>query len=83
MSAADHVFGAGHRLHPVTKMPLESGRGRLDDKRQGYLHLNVIHREHGHEAAERMRAALDEFYAPPKPVVEEVAETKEGEETNG
>jgi hypothetical protein len=54
------VFGSNARLHPITKMPLEGGSGRLSDDLQARLvHLPVIAREQGQAAAQAMLALLD------------------------
>ena len=45
------VFGADAKLHPVTGMPLETGRGALSDKQQALIHLGHIEREQGQEVA--------------------------------
>lgn len=66
MSAADNVFGVGHRVHPVTKRPLESGIGCLSDDQQAGLHLLQIEQEEGVEAAEEMRKKLAKAAQPAK-----------------
>ena len=54
------VFGQNARLHPITKLPLESGSGCLPDDLQARLvHLPVIAREQGQAAAQAMLALLD------------------------
>lgn len=63
-NAADHVFGVDHQIHPVTKMPLETGVGALSIEQQAMLHIAEIHRMHGKEAADNMRAALNEHLHP-------------------
>ncbi len=48
------VFGADAKLHPVTGMPLESGRGALSEKQQALVHLGHIARERGSDVADAM-----------------------------
>jgi len=52
------VFGDGCRIHPITHMPLESGRGALSDDAQALLHCEVIEQQQGKAAANEMRAKL-------------------------
>lgn len=63
--AEKNTFGAAVKLHPITRRPLENGIGALSEDRQAELHLAVIEREEGKEAAERVRKALH-----PEPVKE-------------
>ena len=62
MPAEDHVFGFEHKIHPVTKMLIENGRGALTEQQQGYLHLYVIKHHHGKDAMDAMKKKLDAFY---------------------
>ena len=45
------VFGADAKLHPVTGMPLETGKGALPDQQQALIHLGYIEREQGKDVA--------------------------------
>lgn len=64
MSAADHVFGHGHRVHPVTKRPLESGIGALPEHVQAKHHIDAIEHEEGKSVADKMRAELHKLTLP-------------------
>lgn len=61
-SQADkNIYGEDVRLHPITKMPFEQGRGCLPDDVQAYnVHLVQIHHMHGEKAAADMRRKLDD-----------------------
>ena len=56
--AEKNVFGTDARLHPVTGMALESGRGCLSDEQQADIHCNFIEGHHGKSVeADTMRPA--------------------------
>lgn len=56
--AEKNVFGEDCTLHPITKRPLERGRGALPDDVQAAMHIMDIEREGGKELADAMRAKL-------------------------
>jgi hypothetical protein len=56
--AEKNVFGVEAKLHPVTLMPLESGRGALPDEMQADIQCGEIERSHGKKAADDMRRKL-------------------------
>lgn len=66
MSAHDHVFGVHHRIHPVTKMPLENGVGHLSDHEQALQHIAYIEEKDGKDVADKLREKLKELAEVPK-----------------
>ncbi len=58
----ERVFGVGHRLHPVTGMPLNQGVGAAGEREQAEDHLNVIRKNEGYGAWQRMRHRVWEHY---------------------
>lgn len=59
------TFGPNAQRHPITGIPLESGSGALQPKKQAYLHLQVIAHVEGAAVAAEVRKNLDAFYAAP------------------
>lgn len=56
--AEKNVFGADVKLHPITKMPLEQGKGALSHDDQARLHVDIIHTQQGESVADEMRKKL-------------------------
>ena len=56
--AEKNTFGADVKLHPITKMPLEQGRGALPHDQQAMMHCDVIEHQHGKHHADAMRREL-------------------------
>lgn len=83
---SQQVFGADHKTHPVTGLPLESGIGSLPEKEQGYSQCDVMEQTQGKEAADAMRQKIKDYYDPPEPLPEpELSEfsTEIEEKTDG
>ena len=53
--AMKNVFGEDVKLHPITKRPIEQGRGALSADQQAEQHLIDIEREEGKHVADAMR----------------------------
>ena len=56
--AEKNVFGHDVKLHPVTRMPIEQGKGALPADEQAWAHCVYIEQHHGKEMADAMRAEL-------------------------
>ena len=56
--ATKNTFGHNVKVHPVTLMPIEQGRGALPEHQQIVNHLVVIEREQGLKVADAMRKKL-------------------------
>jgi len=56
--ATKNTFGTDVKIHPVTMLPIEQGRGALSEHQQVHNHLVTIEREHGLKAADAMRNKL-------------------------
>ena len=75
-TADDNVFGEGHEIHPITKMPIEAGRGALPIDQQVMGHLRMIQAERGEGAADVMRK---EMGIPTRADIEAAAKQKAAE----
>ena len=61
-SEEERVFGSDAKRHPVTKMLLQQGSGRMPDSWQARnLHIPYIRDTQGDKQAELMLLALDEY----------------------
>ena len=56
--AMKNVFGEDVKLHPVTKRPIETGRGALPVDQQALMHLADVEKEEGQERADAMRKQM-------------------------
>ena len=59
------VYGADAKLHPVTKMPLETGIGALSEHQQALAHVARVTEKEGKEAGEKMAKELAEHEKKP------------------
>jgi colicin import membrane protein len=59
------VYGVDVKLHPVTKMPLETGIGAQSEHQQALAHVAMVTEKEGKEAGEKMAAKLAEHEKKP------------------